>query len=148
IVVSGRGTVSSKAGTCAATGPPKSCTQDVAARTKVTLTATPRRGSRFTGWGGSCKGSRPTCTFTVTTAPRVTATFSRGGLASAGAPVVREAAKGFEVTLRFRATAAGLAHVTGLRAGRVAASLSLRVGSGATTIGPFPVARPGLYTFR
>ena len=37
--------------------------------------------------------------------------------------------------------------MTGRRAGRLLTSLSVRVPTGNATIGPFPVAKPGLYTF-
>src|SRR5439155_22210125 len=68
-------------------------------------------------------------------------------LRSLGPPIVKRAATGFRVTLRFSTTVGGLAHVRGLRAGRITVSLSLRVAAGRATIGPFPVAKPGLYTF-
>jgi hypothetical protein len=68
-------------------------------------------------------------------------------LTSLGPPIVERAGTGFQVTLRLTTTATGLARIRGLRAGRVAASLSLRVAAGRATIGPFPVAKSGFYTF-
>ena len=44
---------------------------------QVTLTATASPGSRFTGWGGACSGTKSTCKLTVSAAKSVTATFSR-----------------------------------------------------------------------
>jgi hypothetical protein len=49
--------------------------------------------------------------------------------------------------LRFKTPLAGTAHVRGLRAGRVATTLSRRVAAGTGAVGPFRVARAGLYTF-
>jgi hypothetical protein len=68
-------------------------------------------------------------------------------LSSRGFPTVRSTATGFRVTLRFNTTQGGLVRVRGLRAGRVAVSLSLRVAAGPATIGPFQVGKSGLYTF-
>ena len=52
------------------------CTERYANGTLITLTATPDVGSTFTGWnGGRCAGSGP-CTFRVTDAANVTATFT------------------------------------------------------------------------
>jgi uncharacterized repeat protein (TIGR02543 family) len=42
----------------------------------VTLQAAPRSGSTFTGWGGVCTGTAPTCTVTLTEDRSVTATFT------------------------------------------------------------------------
>jgi List-Bact-rpt repeat protein len=156
LLVSGRGTVSTSLGRCAASGPQRTCVQHFRAGARVTLTATPLAGASFLGWGGSCAGTRRTCTVTLSAARSVTARFSgaptptpttHAVLASLGLPIVKRAGRGFRVTLRFSTTAAGLARVRGLRAGRVAASLSLRVAAGRATIGPFPVAKTGLYTF-
>src|SRR5690606_1878138 len=47
---------------------------------QVTLTATPHTGSYFVGWtGGSCTGTNPECTITVSQAESVTATFRPTG---------------------------------------------------------------------
>jgi len=48
-------------------GDPADCTSGVCGATypagaRVTLTATPAEGSTFTGWGGECSGTQPTCT--------------------------------------------------------------------------------------
>jgi hypothetical protein len=52
------------------------CTQNYAAGTQVTLSASPAAGSRFAGWsGGGCSGTG-TCRVTVNGAIGVTATFS------------------------------------------------------------------------
>jgi hypothetical protein len=60
---------------------------------------------------------------------------------------VKRSGTGFLVSLRFTTTQPGMARVRGLRAGRVATSVSLRVAAGRATIGPFPVAQPGFYVF-
>jgi hypothetical protein len=128
----------------------------------VTLTATPAAGQVFGGWGGSCSsaGKRRTCTLTLTVARSVIATFAAAGgggggggvsgavLRSLGPPIVRRTTAGFRVTLRFNTTRAGIARVTGLRAGRVGARVTLRVAAGPARIGPFTVRLPGLYTFQ
>jgi Divergent InlB B-repeat domain/Protein of unknown function (DUF1573)/Abnormal spindle-like microcephaly-assoc'd, ASPM-SPD-2-Hydin len=68
------------------------CTANFASGTQVTLTATPADGSTFTGWSGnSCEGNG-TCTFTITAATSVTATF--GGGTSNFALTVNEAGTG------------------------------------------------------
>jgi uncharacterized repeat protein (TIGR02543 family) len=151
IVASGRGTVSTSGGACAATGPKKTCVQHFGTGKKVVLTATPLPGGSFLGWGGVCAGAKPTCTVVLSTAKTATATFSGAAshatLSSLSPPVVARAGAGFRVTLRFNTTVAGLARVRGLRAGRVGASLSLHVAAGHATIGPFPVSKDGFYTF-
>jgi hypothetical protein len=159
ITVNGKGTVSSKVGKCIGTGPAKTCVQKLTG-TSAVLTETPAAGQTFGGWGGACAsaGKKTTCTVTLSAARSVTATFlaaSGGGggvttggvLTSRGLPLVRRGATGFRVTLRFNTTQAGVARVRGLRAGRTAVSLSLRVAAGPATIGPFQVAKSGLYTF-
>lgn len=44
--------------------------------TPVTLQAVPEANSVFTGWSGSCSGSLPTCSLSMTTDMAVTASFS------------------------------------------------------------------------
>ena len=157
IVVGGRGTVSSSAGKCTAAGSPKTCTQRFSSGARVTLTATPAAGNTFLGWSGACAGTKTaTCTVTLTAARTVNANFSNrtapagGGnavLASLAQPAVARAGTGFRVTLRFRTSIGGLAEVRGLRAGRLAASIKLRVAAGRATIGPFPASKAGFYRF-
>ena len=156
LVVSGGGKVSTSSGSCWATGAQKTCVQHLKAGAKVTLTATPLAGGSFLGWSGDCSGAKPACTVTLSTAKSAAARFSGGSsaprstkaaLKSLGSPIVARSGGRFRVTLRLTTTAAGLARVRGLRAGRVAASLSLRVAAGRATLGPFPVAKSGLYTF-
>lgn len=154
IGVTGRGTVSSSAGKCIGSGPKKSCVQRFSAGTSVVLTATPGTGMRFRGWGGACTGTTKTCTVTLSTAKGVTATFSAFRppaattvLTRLGSPRIQRAGRGFRVTLRFKTTQAGIARVRVLRAGRAVKTLSRRAAAGPVTIGPFPVSKPGLYTF-
>lgn len=54
---------------------PSDCSEDFAARTKVTLTATADANQQFDGWSGACAGSTPTCTVLMTSAQTVTARF-------------------------------------------------------------------------
>jgi hypothetical protein len=51
------------------------CTEVYSHGTTVTLTASPAAGWEFTGWIGVCTGSIGDCTFTMTGATSVTATF-------------------------------------------------------------------------
>jgi hypothetical protein len=52
------------------------CSEAYASGTMVTLTATPKNGSTFTGWsGGGCSGSNRTCVVSVRAATSVSATF-------------------------------------------------------------------------
>jgi uncharacterized repeat protein (TIGR02543 family) len=52
------------------------CTETYDYGTVVTLTATADIGSTFTGWGGACSGSSPTCQVTMDGPKSVTATFT------------------------------------------------------------------------
>jgi List-Bact-rpt repeat protein len=80
------------------------CSANFASGTQMTLTATPAVGSTFTGWSGanSCEGIG-TCTFTITAATSVTATF--GGGTTNFALTVSEAGSG---TGTVKSTPAGI----------------------------------------
>jgi uncharacterized repeat protein (TIGR02543 family) len=152
LLVSGKGTVTATGGACSSTGPPRTCTQPYDAGTNVRLTAVPAPGARFVTWGGACAGTVTACTVEVTGSIRITATFSGAvaagaALASLGRPVVRRAAGGFEVTLRFRAGQRGVVRVRALRAGRVETTLGFTVGAGPGTVGPLRLKKPGYYAF-
>ena len=158
VAVSGKGRVSGGAISCG--NGSTACSTSLAPSTTLTLTATPATGAKFTGWGGACLGTRTTCTVTVTAATSLTATFTGattgGGGGTAGGttltalsrPLVRRSATGYLVTLRFKTTLAGTARVRGTRAGRLVTSLAVHVAAGNATIGPFPVAKSGLFTFQ
>ena len=82
--VTGPGTVSGGAGACASTT--TSCVANYVDENDpltVTLGATPGAGQSFTGWGGACTGTGPTCTVVMSQARHVTARFT--ALASPGA---------------------------------------------------------------
>lgn len=73
VTVTGGGTVSSQpAGIDCGTA----CSANYADGTSVTLTATAASGQLFSGWGGACAGTTPTCTVGMTEARSVTSTFA------------------------------------------------------------------------
>jgi uncharacterized repeat protein (TIGR02543 family) len=157
ITVQGRGTVSAPLGKCIGFSATRTCIQKYKAGRTVTLTTTAGAGNTFAGWDGACLSAakKVNCTLTLSTAKSVTARFVPGGgavtppvLTSLAPPVVSHTAAGFRVTLRFNSTRAGIARVFGLRAGRVGARVTFRIGAGPARIGPFTVAQPGLYTFQ
>jgi hypothetical protein len=51
------------------------CSAKVASGTRLTLTAAPAAGQKFTGWGGSCSGTLLTCTVNVNKDTQVQANF-------------------------------------------------------------------------
>jgi hypothetical protein len=155
VAVTGHGTVTGGGIAC---GNGKNvCSTNERQGSTAGLTATPAAGATFTGWGGACSGTSPTCTVELTEARRVTAAFAGGSgrkpatgaaaLRRIGPPLVSRTAVGFRVTLRFRTAERGLARVRALRAGRVETALAFTAAAGAATVGPFPVAKPGFYTF-
>jgi hypothetical protein len=155
LTVSGKGTVSASGGTCASSGKTTTCKQSYDSGAEVTLTATPQPGATFTRWGGACSGTEVTCKVKLGAATSVTATFSgsrapagaQAALRSRGRPIVKRTSTGFRVTLRFTTTQRGRAHVRALRAGRLQTALAFSIAPGAATVGPFPVTKPGFYSF-
>ena len=79
ISVAGSGHVSGGSIDC-----PSTCVANVSLNSAVTLTASPGDGYVFTGWTGSCTGTAPTCTVTMTAAAAVTATFTQANVLSVG----------------------------------------------------------------
>jgi hypothetical protein len=151
ITVSGAGSVSTSAGKCSAgASKKKTCVQRFTANKTVQLKAAAAAGSRFGGWSGACSGTKKTCSVSLSTGRQVTASFKPTGspLARLGSPLVRRSGSGYRVTLRFTTTLSGAARMVALRAGRRAVTLPLRVAAGRVAIGPFAVAKAGLYTFQ
>jgi List-Bact-rpt repeat protein len=152
VVVTGRGTVTGGGITCG--NGQTSCRAKEREDSTVGLTASPAAGSRFTGWGGACSGTSPTCTVEMDEAKRVTAAFAGGrapasaaALRKIGTPVVSKTAVGYQVTLRFRTADRGRARVRALRAGRLETALAFTAAAGVAKIGPFPLVKSGFYTF-
>jgi hypothetical protein len=54
----------------------KTCAANEATNTRVTLTATPKAGARFRGWGGACSGTSKTCRVLMSSARTVSASFA------------------------------------------------------------------------
>lgn len=52
------------------------CSATLDPGTRITLTATPERGSTFAGWTGACTGTTPSCTVTLSQALTVGARFN------------------------------------------------------------------------
>jgi len=53
-----------------------SCSASFTSGTQVTLTEAPAAGSSFAGWTGTCSGSTPTCSVTLSASQQVSANFS------------------------------------------------------------------------
>lgn len=73
ITVQGNGSVAATRGalTC-----PGACTAEYATDSPVTLTATPKPGSKFFAWSGDCTGSAPACTLVMGYPKNATAVFT------------------------------------------------------------------------
>ncbi len=79
--ISGGGTVLVSGAPSACTA--SSCSFNFTAGVTVTLTAQPAGGESFVGWSGSCSGSDPVVTVTMTQAQSCTATFGQRIVVSA-----------------------------------------------------------------
>jgi Divergent InlB B-repeat domain len=155
VAVTGRGTVTGGGITCG--NGKAACRAKQRQGSTVGLTASSATGAKFSGWGGACRGQVATCTVEMDAAKRVTATFTGGSgrvpaagsaaLSRIGSPLVSKTAVGYEVTLRFRTAERGRARVRALRAGRLETALAFSAAVGPATVGPFPVVKPGFYTF-
>ena len=155
VAVTGRGTITGGGINCG--NGKTACQAKERQGSTVGLTATPAAGATLGTWGGACRGSLPTCTVQMDEAKRVTASFTgsparrpstgTSALSRIGAPLVSKTAVGYEVTLRFRTGERGRARVRALRAGRLETALAFTAAAGAAEVGPFPVAKPGYYTF-
>ena len=74
----GTGTVTAPAGLSVGIDCGETCTENYAANTEITLTATPTDvDSSFSGWSGDCKGTEPSTTLTLDVAKTCTASFDR-----------------------------------------------------------------------
>lgn len=80
------------------------CTASLRAGARVTLTASPAKRWTFVRWAGSCNGTKPACTVTMSSARTAAATFARN--ADQQAPRVTalasSGARGSVVRLRYR----------------------------------------------
>jgi hypothetical protein len=76
------------------------CTGTFAPGTSVTLTEAPGAASAFAGWsGGACSGTSTTCTFVLTSAPNINATFNSTAQSfSLSAPTTASVAQGGAAT--------------------------------------------------
>jgi uncharacterized repeat protein (TIGR02543 family) len=81
------------------------CSTQVAQGSTVTLTAKPATGAKFAGWGGSCAGTAPTCSLSMTSAKSVSATFTAGG--TPGTLTINVGGKGTVSTTAGACTAVG-----------------------------------------
>ena len=152
VTVTGPGTVSGSGIDCGngKTG----CTATPTLSSKVTLTAAPSPGTSFVGWSGDCSGSSTACSFTMSAARNVGATFAGEApartvsvLTALAKPRVRRVAGAFQVTLRFQTTKDGVVLARALRSRRVVASVSRRVVAGPVQLS-LTVRKPGTYVFR
>jgi hypothetical protein len=78
----GSGTVTGAGGSCTS-----NCALSGANGSTVTLTAAPAAGAIFMGWSGSCTGTSPTCTLTMTSARTATARFEKAAYRLTIAPL-------------------------------------------------------------
>jgi uncharacterized repeat protein (TIGR02543 family) len=115
VTVGGKGSGSVSADSGAVAGCTSSggvCTDTYPSGTVVTLTETTGTGSVFTGWGGACTGTSPTCQVTMDQARNVTATFD---LSSVVGPIQYPSTT--PPTLQVTLAGTGTGHVTSAPAG-------------------------------
>jgi uncharacterized repeat protein (TIGR02543 family) len=72
----GAGTITGAGLHCSTNGG-TGCSSPQAAGATVTVTAQPGFGSTFTGWGGACSGTSPSCNVSMSSAKSVVATFKQ-----------------------------------------------------------------------
>jgi uncharacterized repeat protein (TIGR02543 family) len=77
VSVSGPGRVAGASISCG--NGASACSATFSSGTTITLSATPASGAKFGGWGGSCSGTGPTCSVSMTAARSVSATFTAAG---------------------------------------------------------------------
>jgi List-Bact-rpt repeat protein len=148
LTVTGRGTVTTTPGTpCASSGAKVSCKRSYAMGTAVRLTPKAGAGASFVRWTGACSG-RSACTVVMSSSRSVGATFSAVPLtvASLGAPVAVRSTSFYRLTVRFRTSKPGQAHVSLLHALKLVDSLSRTVRAGSVRLGPLLAPEPGRYT--
>ncbi|MGH2936009.1 MAG: InlB B-repeat-containing protein [Gaiellaceae bacterium] len=131
ISVGGAGAVTATGGLCESTaGKTKSCTQQYAAGTKVTLTAKPSASFALIAWTGACKGTKKICTVTMSAAQTVGAKFAKSILAATHKPTVVHTKKGYRITLWFHAGVRGSAAVAATRSGKAVVKRKVAVKPG------------------
>ena len=132
VTVSGPGRVSGAAINCG--NGASTCGATFSAGTTITLTATPASGARFGGWGGSCSGTSPTCSVSMTAARSVSATFTAAG--APGTLTINVVGRGAVSTSAGACASTGAAKrcVQRFRAGATA-TLTARPGAGQSFIG-------------
>ena len=154
VTATGRGTVTGGGISCG--NGKAACTAKVSEGSTVGLTATAGPGARFSGWSGACSGNTPTCTLEMNAAKEVVRLLPGGGGTSGparsvthrlGPPLVGRTATGFQVTLRFHSACVARRGCRRLRAGRIETALAFTAAAGDAVAGPFPVGKPGFYTF-
>ena len=105
------------------------CQTDVVQGDSVALTASPNTGAEFTGWGGACSGTSPTCVVTPLAAASVTAGFSLPSTGASGrTPATTVSTLRQKVTIHGRAvTTTGPVTVTSLHITQRAAPSAKKV---------------------
>ncbi len=154
VTVGGSGRVSGTGISCGTST--RDCSSAYNNGTVVSLLATPAAGAVFLGWGGACSGTQRTCNLVMDAPKAVSASFSTpgantGGTFSAhslGNPLVVRNSVGWGVTLRFFTSRSAAALLRLTLNGRLVSAFTFSPHAGTVIVGPFNVARAGLYRFR